>query len=270
MKFRNYLAALLAIAILLCGCARENTGETQPLSQATEPISETSTLPEPTEEITQPATVETQPTQPEEILHSGIREDGSFDGGTLFIGDSQTYGMVTDYLPSMQLLGDARYMAIPGASPLAYFLGPILNHNSIECAYSPEFEGMLISEGVAAAGESITAIYFMMGSNFTDYVTVDTYIGILEHMLSCCPNATIYLQIIPYSTSYGVRAAEATECILESYEYFADNPRVMLVDTQSAIGYDGLNSRGVHLTKEGQARWYHALVSFAQENQIPQ
>ena len=66
----------ILMTLLLAGCA----APAQEIPEATQPLTEPTavpTLPEPAEpETTQPATEETLPPPP--TLHSGIREDGSF------------------------------------------------------------------------------------------------------------------------------------------------------------------------------------------------
>jgi len=218
-----------------------------------------------------PTEAPTEP-EPENPFHSGIREDGTFDEGALFIGDSLTYGLVSEYLIPRQLLGDARYMAIPGAAPTAFVYGPRLQPNGRHyCFYSEEFEGLSMSEGVAEVGETTTAVYFMMGTNYANGVDVQLYIDILDHILQACPKATVYLQRVPYATSNKVDATAANKRIDEAYAHFAqlEETRVRLIDTREAIGYK-LTNDGIHLTEQGQAAWYEALLAYARDNGIPQ
>lgn len=264
------ICVLLALLLVLCGCGEKLPAAEAPEVPATEETAPTTqaTLPPATETVTEPEP-ETQPSSP---FHSGIREDGSFDEGTLFIGDSLTYGLVTEYLTEQNLLGDARYMAIPGAALTAYRLGPKLNEDhSPYPAYSPEFDRMYLYEAVELAGPDVTAVYFMMGTNYSEYATEKTYRSIAEHLLESCPNATVYLQIVPFETSKKVNYQLPTGWAKAVYEQLRAEgcERIFLVDTQSAIGYN-LTSDGIHLTQEGQACWYEKLVAFAQENQIPQ
>ena len=276
MNMKRVFALLLA-ALLLCGCTNAATPETEPIpTEAT--VAETQAPTEPSTEAaaevpTEPETTESE-TQPEdpEWLHSGIREDGSFDEGTLFIGDSLTYGMVASYLPEHQHLGDARYITMPGATILAYFVGPVLRNSSdYFCYYSPEFEGLQFHEAVGVAGEDTTAIYFMMGTNYSKYATDADYIQIVEHMLESCPNATVYIQLVPYDRSPKIDYETANQRVWNAYEHFqeAGEERVMLIDTQTAIDYN-LGGDGIHLTVQGQENWYNAIVAFAEENNIPQ
>lgn len=270
-KHRRALA-LIAAVMLLAGCRQAEQIPTDAEPATGMPVVQTQPA-EPSMLPTEPPTETTQPvTEPESPLHSGIREDGSFDEGTLFIGDSLTYGLVLEYLEPNGLLGDARYMAMPGAVVSVFFTGPSLKTNGVVMsAYSPEFEGMLMSEAVTLAGDEVTAIYYMMGTNYSRYVTADTYIEIVNHLLETCPNATVYLQLVPFSRNEAVAYGKANRQITEAYQYFSDMgvERVLLVDTHTAIGSNLIHD-GIHLTATGQACWYGELVAFAEENGIPQ
>ena len=236
---------------------------TEPTQAPTQPSTEPSTEP-PTEAPTEPAP---------EWLHSGIREDGTFDEYTLFIGDSITAGMVSSYLKPSGYFDDAMVMATPGATPVAYFVGPRLEKDSdFYSYYSGRFEGKVMSQGVEAVGESVHAVYFMMGTNFIEAVTEQTYIDILSHILENCPNATIYLQLVPYSLSSKVDEEQINWRVWAAYNYFTlelEEPRIKLIETQVAIDFN-LKNDGIHLTEEGYRLWYQALVENAQNNGIPQ
>jgi hypothetical protein len=228
--------------------------------------------PDPGPSEPEPDPSEPKPPQSESLLHSGIREDGTFTSGAIFIGDSLTYGLVNNYLEGHNLLGDAYYMAIPGATPAAYFYGPAMRSNSSTFSYySDRFEGMIMSEGIESVGSELSAVYFMMGTNHSSAVNVDLYIQIINHLLEHCPNATIYLQRVPYETSNLVNGAAANERIRKAYEYFAERgePRLKLVETDVAIGYHQTTD-GIHLTEKGQRFWYEELVRYAKDNNIPQ
>ena len=272
MRAKRILALALA-ALLLTGCGRSS----QPAEERTVPTQKPTmeeTLPPETQPPTEPSTeaATEAPAEPEvpQWLHSGIRQDGTFDEGTLFIGDFLTYGLVTGYLTDRELLGDAKYMVIPGGALTAFDYGPALTHDT-DCLFSPEFEGMLMREAVEEAGDSVTAVYFMMGTNFSKYADDETLTGIVEHILACCPNATVFLQLVPYDRSTRVDYEEANRRVLLTYMHYQQeaNPRVLLIDTQTAIGYN-LTTDGIQLTTEGQACWYQALVAFADGNHIPQ
>ena len=273
MKHRRILALAAAVMILLTGC-RQAEG----MPPVTEPEASTPAVSQtlPAEPATQPAEQPTEPSQPETepavALHSGIREDGSFDEGTLFIGDSLTYGLVLEYLEPNGLLGEARYIAMPGAVVSVFFTGPSLRTNGpVMSAYSPEFEGLTMSEAVAVAADDVTAVYYMMGTNYSRYVTTDTYIEIVSYLLETCPEATIYLQLVPLSRSAYVAYGKVNQQLSDVYQHFSAQreERVMLIDTYTAIGANLIHD-GIHLTAAGQACWYDALVAFAEENRIPQ
>lgn len=264
---RKVVGWLLLLALLLSGCGKQEAVSEATQPQLTEPVAVT----EPTEPETEPPT-EPEPTEPPVQLHSGIREDGSFDAGTIFVGDSLTYGLLTQQLKRDKLRGDCKYMAIPGGSLTIYFDGPkLITNGQVYCFFTKDFEGMYMSEAVAAVGEEATAIYFMLGTNYSDKATDQTYIDIVSHMLENCPNATVYLQLVPYATNPGVEYKEANRRVMVAYNYFVEQeePRVRLIDTQTAIGFN-LTTDGVHLTNEGYACWYQALLDYAQENDIPQ
>lgn len=257
---KKLTALFLALSlVLLCGC-HSAPAETQPTTLPTEVTAPPTTLPPET----------TLPTEPEPELHSGLREDGTFDGGTLFIGDSLTYGLIYTYLMSNDLLGDARYMAVVGAPVLEFFKGTPLTYDRY-AIFSKEFENKYYYEAVESVGEEITAIYFMMGTNFSSETTASTYIEIVDFMLEKCPNATVYLQMVPYSTSGNVEYDLVNWVIMEAYGHYAaqGTANVKLLDIKRAVGVN-LTADGVHLTYKGQENWYNALVAHAEENNIPQ
>lgn len=262
MNFKKICALLMVFStLLLCAC-----GNSPVEPETTAPTVAPTTAPP---ETTLPPET-TQPTEPEIELHSGIREDGTFDGGTLFIGDSLTYGLVYSYLMENDLIGDARYMSIVGASVQAYFQGPSLAHEQ-NSLFSPEFIGLTYSQAVEQVGSEITAIYFMMGTNYSEGTKASTYIEIIDHMMEHCPNATIYLQMVPFAMSTNVEYDIVNWVIMETHTHYAmeGNPRVKLVDVKHAIGVN-LTPDGVHLTYKGQECWYNALVEYAETNSIPQ
>lgn len=262
---KKLIAFTLAAAMLfLCGCSGA-PAEIQPTTAATEAPTVPTTLPPETTEAPTEA-----PTEPAVELHSGLREDGSFDSGTLFIGDSLTYGLIYAYLMANDLIGDARYMAVVGAPILEFFQGSALDH-SRNCIFSGEFEGLTYSQAVESVGGEITAVYFMLGSNYSAGTNAESYIEIVDFLLEKCPNATIYLQLIPYASSENVQDDAVYWSILEAYGNYAREgiSRVILLDIKRAVGVN-LTQDGVHLTYEGQENWYNALAAHAVENNIPQ
>ena len=258
LNIKKILACVLAVSLLfLCGCSSTPSQPETALPTETEPATASTTLP------TGPAS-----TEPEVQLHSGIRDDGSFDSGTLFIGDSLTNAFIFDNLMLYHRIGDAQYMAMVGAPVHVYFLGPVLSREQ-PCIHSG-FTNMTFAQGVESVGSEITAVYFMMGSNYSEYTTYETYDEIVTHLLEHCPNATIYLQTIPYSTSEVVQYELVNGILEELYLVYAESvdTRVMLIDTHTALG-DRLQDDGVHINYEAQDIWYQTILDFAQENNIP-
>ena len=241
---------LLLVCLCFCGCVSKE--QTQPIDIPTE------------QSVTQAQNTETTEASTLE-LHSGIMADGAFDEATLFIGDSLTYGMVTKYLPDNDLLGEAKYMAIPGAAITCYKKGPALG--SKVSAYNPEFDGMLIYEAVEQYGDTFHAVYLMLGTNANEYATDQVYIDMVCHLLEHCPNATIYLQLVPNNRSDRVNSEAANGRVQRAFAYFNGESRLQLIDTQTAIGYN-LAGDGIHLVTEGQRCWYQALVDYAKQNKI--
>lgn len=256
----------LVLCVSLCGCEPEAPVETLPTQ--TQP---TETMQLTTEPIatTRPA-VQTTPVRTWDA-HSGIRDDGSFNGGTLFIGDSLTYGLITEYLqPYDDMLGEARYMATVGA-PLPCFFQESYRLGSRESSiYSKEFKGKTYAEGAQAAGDTLTAIYIMLGTNYGG-VSVEAYVKVVDFLLENCPRATVYLQTIPYSWSESVHEEEVNGYIQGAYEHYLQQgtERVFLIDTYTAID-TFVKHDGVHLSPDGYDAWYNAIVSFAYNNDIPE
>ena len=265
---KPYCFLLLAL-LMLAGCAPSHSTPSEAAAEI--PATAHTSLPETMAPIpTETVPAETVPVWDDNI-HSGLREDGSFDAGTLFLGDSLTVGLVCQYLIPENLLGDARFAARVGM-PLYGFSGTAFQmDNNGSSAYSPEFHHRSCAEAAAIAGESVTALYFMLGTNFDEYNNADAYIRVTEYLLETCPNATIYLQLIPYSDGRLVYEEEVNESIRAAHRHFADMgiQRVMLIDTYTAIG-ENLMPDLIHIDAEGQRLWYEAIVSFAKTNHIPQ
>ena len=264
MNFRKILSLVLVLNLLfLTACRKEPSESTVPPVTT---VAVETTIPE----TTVPETTAPPVTEPAFPLHSGIREDGSFDEGTLFIGDSLTNGLLYIHMRQNKLIGNSKYMAIVGAPPQDFFYGPKLC-DEISCIQSWEFTNKTMSQGVAAVGKKITAVYFMMGTNYSSHTNTDTYIKITDYLLKHCPNATIYLQTVPYSTSPNVAYEAMNRYIREAQQHYVDEgiTRVLLINTMEAIG-EHLNADGVHLNPQGYACWYQAILDFAAENSIPQ
>ena len=262
------LAILILTALLLAGCNSAPPEASPPTTLPVKP--ETTIIPEEPEASSAPAqpeptaapSEETMPPPP--TLHSGIREDGSFDKGTLFIGDSQTYLLIEDYLKPNGLIGDAKYAAQCGSQLTAFWdsdIRPTEDH-SVYCTFSPEFQGMTFCEAAAQLGMEATAIYLMWGSNYTPDATAQSYIDIVECLLDICPYATVHLQTIPQGQ---VAYVTVNERITGAWAYFQSigETRVTLVDTFSGIG-TSIGSDMVHVTPLGREKWYETLLLHAQ------
>ena len=269
MILRKLLPALI-LALLLAGCYGE-CAEPGPTAAATVPttVPAETTAPEthPVSETTQP----TEAAEPPSPWHSGIRPDGTFSEGTLFLGDSLTVGLVCNYLKPRELLGDARYAAISGGTLAAFHEGPRLGDGTAVCAYSPEYKGLRLREVIEVEGEKTTAVYIMLGTNYSPYADDDTYIRILSDLLESCPNATVYLQQLPMDKSERVNSTSSNARVLRVYEHFASSgeERVLLLDTRTAIDLC-LAHDGIHVSEEGQEKWYQYLVDYALEHGIPE
>ena len=261
MKKRS-IALLLCVILLLTGCGQSQSPETEateaPTTEA--PVTET-TIPE------------TEPTEPASLLHSGLREDGTFNEGALFIGDSMTCILVQDYLTPMGLIGDANYMGKYGAQITAFFGGVTMDTNVTigKCAYRPEHEGMTYEEIAVALGEQVTAIYMMFGTNYTYNAYADMYIELVDFLLETCPNATVYLQLIPHGNEEIVRFKIVNAWIQEAYGHYVElgQERVQLIDTFTAIGINH-DEGWIHLNSQGNENWYNAIVDYAKANNIPE
>ena len=137
---------------------------------------------------------------------------------------------------------------------------------------TPQFYGMTFSEAVAAAGGDVTAIYLMLGTNYDLYASAEQYIEIVDYLLECCPDATVYLQTIPISTRDSVHYGEVNSYIREAALHYQDleEDRVQLIDIFDSVGEEYLKSDGVHLENTGYEAWYDVLVAYAAENHIPE
>ena len=253
---KRCLALFAALALLLSGCGGPPAEPVAPATilAETAPTTAPTVIPETTEMPTESAT----------LGHSGLREDGSFDEGTWFIGDSLTYYFV-GYLLENGLLGDMKFSAQCGSQVTAFFGGNILrNTGSVPCRFSPEFKGLEFQEAARVLGEDARAIYILWGTNFTYDGTAQDYIDIVDFLLENCPNATIHLQLIPYGTPSYVFHETVNGRIREAYDQYSQTgeERVILIDTYTAIGDNTID--GVHLNPAGNAAWYQAILDSAE------
>ena len=252
---------ILALLFVFTGCASA-APETAPTeTTAAEPTVAS------TEATTEPTTVPTETEPPVPVYHSGLRADGTFSAGTLFIGDSETYLLLNQKLIAEDLLGDARYTAQCGSQLTAYFNDTIRmkKDNTQVTVFSPEFEGLTFREAALLLGEDATAIYLMWGTNYTPNATAESYIEIVDDLLEICPNATIHLQTIPYGEPAIVACNTVNKRIQGAYDHYQQlgEPRVYLVDTFNGIGKHVVND-GVHLSMTGLNNWYQTLLDHAE------
>ena len=256
MKRAIAVCLLLAVLLSMAGCGKRQEAAAEMLqTEITEPSAEPVTEPAPTE----PAA------EPEILLHSGIREDGSFNEHTLFLGDSLTYGLVEHELKVTGRLGEARYAGKCGAHVGIYGDGTLLvPDDRALCYFSEEFRGMTVPEAAEAMGGDAWAIYYMFGTNYDRDGSAQDYIEVFDSLLEVCPNATIYLQTVPQGD---VAWRTINGRIREAYAHYADQPRVQLLDVGGTIGRHIVND-GVHQTPLGRQLWVEAILAYAEENQI--
>jgi len=272
-KLQIFILVLLMIGLTACASSSGHPETTVPETTVeTTPAVQTAPTEAATEATLPPTEATLPPTEPSPVLHSGLREDGSFDEGTLFIGDSMTCLLVDSYLAPRGLLGDAWSVARYGARVVSFFDESVvmLPNSGKRCIFRPEHLGMGYAQVAGDLGEKLTAIYMMFGSNRTENAGAQAYIDIVDYLLQTCPNATIHLQLIPWGVEDIVLCDEANAWIREAYEHYQQEaePRVMLIDTHTAIGINTFD--GVHLDDTGNENWYNAIVEHAKANGLVQ
>lgn len=273
---KSVTACILLMSIVMSGCMSKTVAAPPPSPKATTPTVET--VPPTTEPVTESVTEPivqsetestTAPTESSVVLHSGLREDGTFDEGTLFMGDSLTYMLVNSYLNPRNLMGDAKHAAMLATKVTAFFSDKyqMRNHKDYASSCSEEFKYKAFYQIAAEVGEQATAIYFMWGTNYEPNATVEHYTEIVDYLLENCPNATIHMQLVPWGN---VPYKVANELIRGAYNHYVElgEQRVLLIDTYTAIGQDPID--GVHQGDVGNGRWYDAIVAHAQENNLVQ
>lgn len=275
MGKRIFCFVLSILCIFCCTACGGQSKATEP-SQTPAPTQTQVQTEAPTEavETTQPpenTAPETEPAEEDVVLHSGLRSDGSFNEGTVFIGDSLTYSLIYEYLIPNDLIGDAKYMAVVGAPLSAFFSYEFLLEAENGALYSNGFYGKNFSEALATVGEDATAIYLMLGTNFDGVTKESGYTKVVDYILEHCPNATVYLQLIPYSERPTVHMEYVNNSILVTLGHYQELgiARVMCIDTLSAIGINQQKD-GIHLNAEGKELWYEEIVRFAEDNEIPE
>ena len=202
--------------------------------------------------------------------HTGVNPDGTLSRGALLLGDSLTAGLAVSML-SHGTLGQARYLGIPSFSLQDFRSPPYSIDQDTEAAAamtvvcSPEFAGLSFAEAAQQAGESVEAIYFMLGTNLSGAVTEEAYAAALRWLCDCCPNATVYAETIPYSRN-GLSDYERVNAIVWSAVTnlrCAGNERVFVLDVFHAIGSEHNISDGLHLDDAGLVAWRDAIVDRA-------
>lgn len=266
MARRSFCILLALLTVLCAGCGR-NAPEAPPTEESAAPTAEATEAPAtvPETDATEPPTE--APTEPPVVLHSGLREDGSFSEGTLFIGDSLTFQEIYGYMRKNQVVGDARYIAICGSATTAFFDGTHVTCSAGHTLASAQFDGMLFSEAAVSMGEDATAIYLMWGTNFIEDGSAQDYIEILDYLLEHCPNATIHLQTVPFG--WAVPYEIVNQRIWEAYGHYRETgeQRVLLLDTFTGIDMNA-SSDGVHLSDTGKAKWYETILAHARELEL--
>ncbi len=263
------IALLLALA-LLTGCGVP--GETSRRPVPTEEPSMPTAAPRP-EETEAPGAPEEPPEDeaPGPVpQHSGVKPDGTLSRATLLMGDSLTAGLATSMLVH-GTLGEARYIGIPSYSLQSFYSAPYyVDYDAAVAAgqlavCSHVFKGMSLAQAAQTAGTSVEALYFMLGTNMSDAVTVENYTGTLRYLLNCCPDATLYAQTIPYSRHGRSDYDGVNAIIYESVEALREEgiERVFVLDVFTAIGRDHLQADGLHLDDDGLAAWRDAIVENA-------
>lgn len=192
--------------------------------------------------------------------------DGTFDSGTLFIGDSITYHLITKYLKPKGLIGEASYMAaansgLPHFCDSSWGLKPA-KYNGYGCVYSPEFYNLSFSQAISKSSGKYTSVYFLMGSNGSGQVTQDAYEKIIGLLLEAYPDATIYMQTVPTCKTGTVSSARVNSCVEAAVKTFGDKGinNVVLLDTNSIWDNSCIMSDGVHLTDTGLKKWFEFIV----------
>lgn len=188
------------------------------------------------------------------------------DSETVLVGDSLTCHLIAMFLRPYDLLNGASYMAAPNSAVNYYFedwwpLKP-LEQNGYGSETSAGLEGLTFAEAVEATEGKFTRVLFLMGSNSSEYSVVEDYTVVIDHMLEYWPEATIYMQTVPDSTT-GVVATERINSVIRAavthYEEHEET-RVKLLDTNSCWGSGCYLPDGAHLTDLGLRTWYSYLA----------
>ena len=193
-----------------------------------------------------------------------MEPDGTFSEAVLFIGDSLTAGLIMR-LRATGRLGEARYMAIVNYAMQSFYGAPYLDSYSAETygmVCSPAFYDQSYAQAVQTAGESVGAIFFMLGTNASREVTAEYYAELMRYLRVCCPDAVIYAETIPYSRHGLSDYKRVNAAVLQAVEILRaeGDKAVFVLDAFTALGTEHMAGDGLHLTAEGQDIWY-ALIA---------
>ena len=187
--------------------------------------------------------------------------DGVLEAGTLLIGDSLTYHLIAQYLRPKGLLGQSSYITMCSTDLRHYFSdGWTLQGNGYLC--NPEFYGMPFYRAVERSAGRFTSVFFLLGSNGSSSVTQRAYEETLDHLLAAYPAATIYIQTVPYSAKGVVNSEWVNFCVRAAVNAYHERgiTRVVMLDTYSIWDASCMTYDTVHLTEEGNKRWYELIV----------
>ena len=190
---------------------------------------------------------------------------GSFSSGTLFIGDSLTYGFVKLYLIPNGYIGDASYMAVGSTGASQYFSDDWLldSASSYGCIRSPEYQGKPFYKAVEAGAGRFDAVYLLLGSNYSRSTTESAYELMIDHIARQNPEAEIFIQTVPDCETGRIDSERINSVILSVLENYSKNGRanVTLLNTNSVWTGSCIGSDGVHLTALGYAKWFECIVT---------
>lgn len=188
------------------------------------------------------------------------------DSETVLVGDSLTCHLIAMLLRPYDLLCGASYMAAPNSAVNYYFedwwpLEP-LEQNAYGSETSEGLEGLTFAEAVEATAGQFTRVLFLMGSNSSEYSVVEDFTVVIDHMLLYWPDATIYMETVPDSSTGVVATERINGIIREAVEHYEaqEETRVKLLDTNSCWGSGCYLPDGAHLTELGLRTWYKYLA----------
>ena len=203
----------------------------------------------------------------EPVKSDAYTSKGAFGSGTLFLGDSITYQFIENYLKPYEMLGQASYMAVPSTT-VKYFLSRywVLSpseDNSYGVSCNSEFSGLCFSDALAKNPGKYSTVFFMLGSNSSQYVTATQYKRAMDMILEYNPDATIYMQTIPTCPDDTVDSQRVNALIKDVVAQLnADHvTNVKMLDTNSIWSGDAIAADGVHLTEKGLDLWYNYIMS---------